>query len=233
MKMDEKILKAARVIWDYGFTQDPLEACDLMLVMGTHDIDVAHYAAEIAHQYEFKTIICTGGIAHQDDLLKTPWDGTEADMFATVLMEAGVPEEAIIKENKATNAGENFRFSRDILRTKGITPNKAFIVQKPYFLRRAYSTAMKEWPELDWKTTARPISMMDYLKTRDADQTINIMVGDCWRVKNYPALGLQIEQEFPQQVNQALDFLMDQGFVKHIPTIRDNLTKGRKNNVRN
>jgi hypothetical protein len=44
---------------------------------------------------------------------------------------------------------------------------------------------------------------------------INTMVGDLQRIKEYPKLGYQIEQDIPAEVWQAWQQLVDLGYTKY------------------
>lgn len=62
---------------------------------------------------DFDKIICCGGIAN-------PKAGvSEADMMAKYLIEHGVDEDKIIKEDKSTTTKENALFSKDIIASLG------------------------------------------------------------------------------------------------------------------
>jgi uncharacterized SAM-binding protein YcdF (DUF218 family) len=99
-------------------------------------------------------------------LLKTSWNIPEAERFAEIAIGKSVPREKILIENKATNTGENFRFSYELLKKKGINYKKIILAQKPFMLRRTYATFKKQWPEEDVKIvlTSPPISFKDYPK---------------------------------------------------------------------
>ncbi|GAL03300.1 hypothetical protein JCM19237_6193 [Photobacterium aphoticum] len=47
------------------------------------------------------------------------FDRSEAEAFATVAMDMGVPEEAILIESQSTNTGENVQFTQALLAEKG------------------------------------------------------------------------------------------------------------------
>jgi len=46
---------------------------------------------------------------------------------------------------------------------------------------------------------------------------IDIMVGDLWRVIEYPRLGHQSHQAVPGDVGAALKILIGAGYDKHLP----------------
>ncbi len=46
----------------------------------------------------------------------------------------------------------------------------------------------------------------------DAIETICVMIGDLQRIKIYPTLGYQIEQEIPSEVWRAFNSLVERGY---------------------
>lgn len=51
----------------------------------------------------------------------TGWSRPEAEVFAEKAIELGVPPSAVLTETKATNTGENIRFTQALLRERGIS----------------------------------------------------------------------------------------------------------------
>ncbi len=91
----------------------------MIIALGTNDLRVAGFAAGLWSRGFAPRLVCTGGIAHQGDLLATPWEKTEAEMYADVAAAHGVPRGCILLETRATNTNENFRFTRELLRERG------------------------------------------------------------------------------------------------------------------
>jgi len=185
--------------------------------MGSNDLSVASYAACIAKEYSFKHIICSGGVAHTNDLLNTGWDKSEADMFADVMEKAELATPKVIREAEAKNTGDNIQLSRKVLNKKNKTIKTGLLVQKPFMLRRAMATAQKQWPEVTWKAISQPISYEDYVADKNEENLINIIVGDTQRHILYAEQGFQTPQEMSQNVIDAMNDLIKHGFTKHLP----------------
>src|ERR1017187_8961176 len=80
--MHETALCPARIVWEYlQLKHDPIPA-DVIVVFGTNDLRVARFAAHLYHEGFGRSLVCTGGMAHQGDLLATNWHKTEAEMYA-------------------------------------------------------------------------------------------------------------------------------------------------------
>jgi uncharacterized SAM-binding protein YcdF (DUF218 family) len=145
------------------------------------------------------------------------WTEKEADRFAAVAVKMGVPEDAILVENQSTNTGENIQFSKKLLAERGLDPQKFIVIQKPYMERRSYATFKKHWPDKELLVTSPQISFDDYPNEEiPLERVINIMAGDLQRIKEYPALGFQIEQEIPADVWAAYELLVAAGYDKHL-----------------
>src|SRR6185312_9187837 len=98
------ILSLARKLWDYHQMNHPLEKCDCILALGSHDLRVAERVAELYHQGWAPLMIMSGGLGN---FTQEIWTESEADKFAKIAIEKGVTPEAILIENKSTNTGEN------------------------------------------------------------------------------------------------------------------------------
>lgn len=211
MKMIEDL---ARLIWDYHHLHHRLQPADLILALGSNDTRVADRAAELYLAGWAGTLIFSGGAGA---LTRDRFDRPEAEIFADIARDRGVPARAILIEPHSTNTGENIVFSRRLLAERGIEPNRIILVQKPYMERRAYATFKKIWPEPELIVTSPEISFEDY-PTADLpfDLVVNIMVGDLQRIRLYPGLGFQIEQEIPDEVWEAGQKLIALGYNRHL-----------------
>lgn len=207
----------AKVIWDYHHMNHALEKADCMIVLGSHDLRVARHGARLFLEGWAPIIVFSGGIAHQEDLLKTPWHIPEAEVFANRAREMGVPEDKIIIEDKATNCGENILFTKRILEERNLDPDKVILVQKPYMERRAFATFKKLWPNKKVILTSPPIDFDKYPTDEiTKNDVIHIMVGDLQRVKIYGEKGFQIPQKIPGEVWKAYKKLVKLGFTNHL-----------------
>ncbi|HEY9695687.1 MAG TPA: ElyC/SanA/YdcF family protein [Trichocoleus sp.] len=211
------IVHHASRIWDYMVERQDLESVDAILGLGSFDQGVAAHAARLWLAGWAKYIVFSGGVAHLKDLAKTPWSAEEATIFAEVAVGMGVPEECILQEKLATNTGENFRFTEDLLRTKGLNFNSLLVVCKPYMGKRARATGEYHWPNKKLVFSSEDISFQDYLVASHSPQAVmHTMVGDLQRLKLYGERGLQIPVSVPEPVEESFHFLVDAGFDKHL-----------------
>jgi len=204
----------AQKIWDYHRLGHQLEKADLILTLGSNDPRVAVHAAELWRAGWAPWLLMSGGSGR---LTRELYDRPEAELFAQIALDRGVPSSALIVEPASTNTGENIVFSRQRLSELGLAPHRVILVQKPYMERRAYATFRRIWPEIDPIVSSQPISFADYLTPElPRELIINLMVGDLQRIRLYPALGFQIEQEIPVDVWEAGQQLIKLGYDQHL-----------------
>lgn len=210
----EEAIQLAQKLWDYHHMHHELKPSDCILVLGSHDKRVAERGAELYLEGFAPFILFSGGLGR---LTQDLWRQTEADLFAGIAMEMGVPKEAILIENRSINTGENILFSQQVLKEKGMDPERFIVIQKPYMERRSFATFKKHWPEKEVLVTSPQIPFEDYATDEiPLERVINIMVGDLQRIKLYPQMGFQIYQEIPKDVWSAYERLVALGFDKQL-----------------
>jgi uncharacterized SAM-binding protein YcdF (DUF218 family) len=210
----QQVLDEARKLWDYHHMHHTPADSDCILALGSHDLRVADRAAELYLAGWAPILLFSGGLGY---LTKGIWKDPEADQFARIALDHGVPAEAIFIENKSTNTGENILFTRQLLEEKGLHPHRFLLVQKPYMERRSYATFKKQWPGMDLLVTSPQMAFEDYPNEDiPMERVINAMVGDLQRIRLYPAKGFQIPQEIPDDVWAAFEKLVGWGFDKHL-----------------
>ena len=212
--LNKEILSLGKKLWAYHLLNHKIEKADCILTLGSHDLRVPERAAELYLQGFAPLMIMSGGLGN---FTQEIWTEKEADKFAAIAIEKGVPANAILIENKSTNTGENILFTQKLLEEKGLEPNNFIVVQKPYMERRSFATFKKHWPHKKLIVTSPQISFEEYPNEEiPMERVINIMVGDLQRIKMYPAKGFQVYQEIPEEVWEALEELVALGFDKHL-----------------
>ena len=215
--LSSNTLSLAKLLWNYHHVNQELKRSDCILALGSHDLRVAERTAELYLHEWAPLVIMSGGLGN---FTKEMWTEKEADKFAAVAMRMGVPQDAILIENKSTNTGENILFTQKLLEEKGLNPQSFIVVQKPYMERRSYATFRKHWPQKTLLVTSPQISFEEYPTDEiTMEKVINIMVGDLQRIKTYPEKGFQIYQDIPADIWNAYERLVALGFDEHL--IRD------------
>ena len=104
--------EAIAILWDYHHVKQELRPAELIFILGSNDIRVAEYAAELYARKLAPLLLFSGGMGR----FTGEWAVPEAELFAEEAMKKGVPGDCILIENKSTNTGENVRFSRAVLK---------------------------------------------------------------------------------------------------------------------
>ncbi len=215
---DDRIRRLAEKIWQYHQLGHELTPADAILVLCSHDTAVAARGARLYLDGWAPLLIFSGGLGA---ITKHLWTEPEAERFAGIAIDMGVPRSSILTETRSTNTGENVRFTRQLLAEQGLDPGRFIVVQKPYMERRSYATFKKFWPEKDLIVTSPPVSFDQYLsgysnESLSRDDVISIMVGDLQRIRIYPARGFQIPQDIPDDVWEAFEELVKAGYDRHL-----------------
>jgi uncharacterized SAM-binding protein YcdF (DUF218 family) len=141
----------------------------------------------------------------------------EAEHYRARALELGVPADVVLVEPRARNTEENIRFSRALLEKHMVAVSSVLLVSKPYEERRAYATARKVWPDVEWVSASTPMTLTDYVNSiGDAYLVIDMLAGAQQRLMIYPQQGFMIEQDVPRDVAAAYERLRDAGFTSRL-----------------
>lgn len=206
----------AKKILDYMRLGMVLKPCDAILGLGSLDTRIADRAAQLILDDYSELLIFSGGYGK---ITKDRNDKTEAQIFCDIAVSKGVSSDKLLLEQNSANTGENIQFTEQLLREKGIKVSSLIVVTKPYMERRVYATFKRQWtdPSLELMVTSPQISYEEHFNASiPKDLFLNIMVGDLQRIKEFPKLGFQIEQEIPVDVWNAFKALVAKGYDKHL-----------------
>ena len=213
----EEALAHARVIWEYSQVGQEPRAADVIVALGTNDLRVAEFAADLYLRGFGARLICTGGMAHLGDLLSTGWDKTEAEMFADVALARGVPRDRILLEARSSNTSENLRFTRELVDQQNLHPATALIAAKPFVQRRVLATLPVTWPEIRATIVSEKMTLDEYFTDElQPEKVIHIMMGDLQRLWVYAQRGWSVPQKIPESVQASYRRLKEMGFSRQL-----------------
>ncbi|WP_277210967.1 YdcF family protein [Isoptericola croceus] len=205
------VMDDAQILWDYHQLHHEPRNTDIAIGLGSHDIGVAEHAAALWHEGRFPLIVFTGANA---PTTVDVFPRGEAVHYAERAQELGVPADAIMTETRASNTGENFAFTHELLDGLGLHPSSATIISRPYQQRRAYATVRKLWPELDAISSSREQSLEGYIATiGDRRRVIEMLVGDTQRIWIYANSGYAQPQAVDGETTEAYTRLVDMGYT--------------------
>jgi uncharacterized SAM-binding protein YcdF (DUF218 family) len=208
--VDARAREPARVVWDHLLLAGPLSKADVILALGCHDTRVAAHAARLWHAGWAPVVVVSGGRGK----VTSAWTETEAQVFARVAREHGVPEGALLLEETAANTGENITATRRLLDGR-LDVRTGILAAKPYMTRRALATARRQWPEVTWTASAPEIGYEAYGRG-DERRFIELMVGDLQRMEVYAELGFQVPMPVPAAVWAAYQELVALGYDRYV-----------------
>src|SRR5678815_151105 len=119
--MDQQTYALAETLWDFHLMKHQLATADAILVLCSHDERVAERAAQLYHEGWAPLVIFSGG---QGSITSTLWSEPEAERFARIVINLGVPRESILIESQSTNTGENIEFTKRLLAERGLELQK-------------------------------------------------------------------------------------------------------------
>lgn len=204
----------ARLLWDYHRVVGTLAPADAIVGLGSYDLRVAHWCAELLKQKLAPLLVFTGS---HGNWTRGRWSKSEAEVFADEAVARGAAHEQIFLEPKATNIGENLRFAKALLAERGHQASRVIVVTKPQTLRRVVASAPLFWPDATVITSCPDPPFAEQPTTEHSlDDLIHEMVGDVQRMLEYPRLGFQIPQDTPNEVLAAYEELKVRGYTRHL-----------------
>ena len=187
--MTDAVRTDVQTLWDYMHVDMAPAKADLIVGFGCYDEQIPLRAAELYKAGYAPLVVFSGGLGRNTAGL---WNASEAERFAALAMEAGVPESAVLTETRSTNAAENYLFTKALLAEKHIPAAHVLAVHKPYMERRVYA--------------AEKMGMTE-------KGVVETLVGDVQRMALYPCAGYQIPQFIPPAVREAYDRLTAGGYT--------------------
>ncbi|MBI0299009.1 YdcF family protein [Streptomyces sp. PRKS01-29] len=204
----------ARRLWVYHQMGHTVRPCSVAIGLGSHDLGVADTAVSLYERGLVPLLVFTG--ANSPTTRKRMPRG-EAVHYRERALELGVPGSAVLIESQARNTGENIRFSRALLEESGVDVSSVLLISKPYEERRAYATARKLWPEVEFVSASTPMTFDEYLDSiGDPRLVIDMLVGALQRLLIYPDQGFMIRLTVPDDVMEAYDRLRGDGFTSRV-----------------
>lgn len=206
----------AKKLIEYMRLDMPIKKAEVIIGMGALDGRIAERSAQLFLDGYGDYIIFTGGFGK---VTKNTHAETEAERFQKIAAEMGVPKNKILLEKEATNSGENIIFVQKLLKVKDLYPKSLLLVTKPYMERRIWAAFKKQWNDknVEIVVTSPQITYEEHFnKNVPKDLFINVMVGDLQRIREYPKLGFQVEQDIPEEVWQSYEGLVKLGYTQYL-----------------
>ena len=159
--MDSKLSIGAeryiRAVGEFVFVEDEPGQADVIFVPGASRPEHALRAAELYRAGFAPYVLPSGGFPKTvgrfqgvKEKFRAEYPGafeTEWAFLREVLMRHGVPEEAVLREDRATYTWENAQLSRRVTDGMGLTVRRAILCCKSFHARRALLYYQAAYPE--------------------------------------------------------------------------------------
>lgn len=209
----------ARILWDFHHLDSDLRneqgtvAADCLIVCGSNEERVALRAANLYRQGNINKIVFSGSKVHERFEKKYGEGLSEAEVFAKIAIGQGVPKEAILIENKATNTPQNMDFSAELLSEHNIPYDNIIIVSAAQHERRSLATARQKIPGKEIRVTSPEESFESFINDPNYRKgRIQALVGHTLRLYVFGRKGDLVEQDIPANVLEAYRELIHRGF---------------------
>lgn len=141
------------------------------------------------------------------------WEWPEAEVFARVAEKVGVPRERMLLESCSSNTGENVRFTRELVESRGLGLRRWILVHTPYMERRTRATARHYWPGIEFGVSSLPVPLEGYPTPEiPLDGLLHRLAGEVHRILEYPGRGWQAPDDVPKEVLTAWTELVALGY---------------------
>ena len=138
-------------ISEFIFVESDVEKSDVILIPGSSQFNLMEKAAELYNRGFAQYILPSGGSNSKLTNYESEWE-----YLKTIGIQLGVPDIAILKEDKAQNTFQNAQFSWDLIKETNIEVQSVILVCKSYHSRRAFLTYKSIFPS-DIKIYISPV----------------------------------------------------------------------------
>ena len=156
--LTDRMEKIAAETGDFIFAEKSPGKADVIFVPGNGYPDMAEAAAGLYRKGLAPCIIPSGrysitlgkfgGVLHNREKYSGDYE-TEWEFLRDVLIKNGVPEDAILREDRATYTYQNALFSKEAAEEKGLHIKKAILCVKNYHAGRALMYYQTVFPETE------------------------------------------------------------------------------------
>ena len=129
------------------FVRDDPAPADVIFIPGSSREAPSRLAAELYGRGLAPAVVPSGRFAMDREHFRIPPYETECDWMCALLRAEGVPEEALLREDRARCTWDNARFSREVCDRSGLRINRAILCCRPFHARRALIYYQWAFPE--------------------------------------------------------------------------------------
>ena len=178
-------------ITDFIFVDDKPVKSDIIFIPGNGFPQNAENAARLYHMGMAPYILPSGrfsitlghfiGVQEKKELYAGDYE-TEWEFMKNVLMQNGVPENAILREDQATYTWDNAVRSREVLLRQGLQPANAILCCRNFHARRCLMYFQRAFPECEIRicpSVTEGITRDNWMTTENG---VNMVTGEVQRI---------------------------------------------------
>lgn len=163
-------------IGNFIFVDNKPEKCDVIITVGGSFPQIAEKAAELYKSGFSEYVLAGGGVSVKTGAFagvkdkKDIYSGdykTECDFYEDVLIKNGVPETAIVREDKSGHTRANAECAAAVLKEQGISAEKMILVCKRFHARRCLMFFQSAFPKAEVLVVPADIEVGDFNVTKD------------------------------------------------------------------
>lgn len=137
-------------ITDFIFAEQKPEKSDIIFVPGGNYPEAAQHAGELYLAGYAPYVLPSGRYSILEGKFGSDQFETEWEYLSSVLIQSGVPEWAILKEDQATYTYENAIYSARCVREKGLRIKRAILCCQAFHARRCLMYYQEQFPETEF-----------------------------------------------------------------------------------
>lgn len=163
-------------IGDFIFVEDEPQRCDVIITVGGSFPQIAEKVAKLYRNGFADYVLAGGGVSVKTGVFAGAKDKkdiycgdyrTECDFYEDVLIKNGVPETAIVREDKSGHTRANAEYAAAVLKERGISAEKVILVCKRFHARRCVMFFQAYFPGTEILVVPADIETGDWNITKD------------------------------------------------------------------
>lgn len=187
----EKYREFLKEIEEFVFVEDSPEKADVIFVPGNGYPQMAERAARLYKENYAPYVLpsgkysvtksCFSGVLAKKEKYKGEFL-TEWEFLKSVLLENGVSEQAILREEKATFTYENAMYSRKVTDEAGIVVTRGILCCKAYHARRCKMYYQRAYPETEFLVCTSDVDGVTRENWNNTEEGIQAVMGEVERI---------------------------------------------------
>lgn len=187
----EKYREFLKEIEEFVFVEDSPEKADVIFVPGNGYPQMAERAARLYKENYAPYVLpsgkysvtksCFSGVLAKKEKYKGEFL-TEWEFLKSVLLENGVSEQAILREEKATFTYENAMYSRKVTDEAGIVVRRGILCCKAYHARRCKMYYQRAYPETEFLVCTSDVDGVTRENWNNTEEGIQAVMGEVERI---------------------------------------------------